>query len=93
MKLKFIRIASVCILILSLGLCTKNITAETLDNDKEFILGAFDLPVQIIFDHHAPFSTWFIITFAFIFLPQQFLMQYIERHEKSPPCIHPVISF
>jgi len=91
MKSKFVFLTLVCILALSLSICLKNINAETLDNDKEFILGSFDLPFQIIFDLHASFSTWFIIAFALVFLPQQFLIQYIEKHEKSPPRISPII--
>ena len=85
--------ALVCILVLSLCLCLRNINAETLDNEKDFILEAFDLPVQVSFDHYTSFFTCFIAAFAFILLPQQFLIQYIGRHENSPPRISPFISF
>jgi len=83
----------VCIVTISLCICLKNINAETLDDEKDFILEASDLPVQISFYHYAYVSTWFIIVFAFALLPQQLLIQYIGRHEKSPPRIPPVISF
>jgi len=67
-----------------LCLCSKNIVAETLDN-KEPVSEAFDLPVQIIFEHHAAFANWFIITSAPAVIPQGFLTQYLEKHENSPP--------
>jgi hypothetical protein len=91
MKIKFICLVSVFILIFSMCLCAKTLTAETSDNEKDFIIETLDLPVQIVFDEHASFSTWFIIALAFV-LPQQiFLTQYIARHEKSPPRADPAI--
>jgi len=74
----------------------KNIAAETLDNDKDFVLAAFDLPGQISFDHYASCLACFIMAFAFALLPQQFLIQYIGAHENSPPripCDYIVLNF
>jgi len=92
MKSKFVFLALACILVFFLCLCLRNINAETLDNEKDFISEAFDLPVQVNFDHYASVFTCLIIAFAFILLPQQFLMQYIGRHENSPPAHFSVFS-
>jgi hypothetical protein len=91
MKLKFIFLALACISILSLCLYLGNINAETLDSEKGFILGVFDLPAQISFDNYVSFFTCFTAALAFIFLPQRFIMLCIGRHEKSPPCVNPLV--
>ena len=93
MKSKFVFLALVSILVLFLCLCLRNINAETWDNEKDFILEAFDLPVQVSFDYYVSIFACFIIAFAFVLLPQQFLIQYIGRHENSPPRISPFIVF
>jgi hypothetical protein len=93
MKARLIFLALVCTLIFSLCLCLRSISAETPDNDKELILGAFDMPAQVSFDHSVSFFTCFIVVFAFALLPQQLLIRYIGAHEKSPPIISPFIVF
>jgi len=93
MRSKFVFLALVCVLALFLCLCLRNINAVTLDNEKDFILEVFDLPAQVSFDHLASLFSCFIAAFVFVMLPQQFLIQYIGRHENSPPRIYPFIAF
>jgi len=85
MRLRFVFLALVCILAISLYPCPRSINAEILDNDREFISGVIHLPIQIIFDPYVYFFNWFVIVIAFVLLPKQFLIQYISRHENSPP--------
>ena len=93
MRLKFVFLALVCVLVLFLCLYPRGANAETLDNDKEYILETFGLPAQVSFDHCVSLGTFFIVVFAFILFPQQFLIQFIGRHENSPPSIYPVVAF
>gem|GEM_PF-5137585 len=93
MKPRFVFLILISILASSLCLCLRNTNAETLDSAGGLVSEPSDLPFQTGFDNYASFYTWFIITFAFLLLPQQFLIQYIGRHEKSPPRFYPFAVF
>lgn len=93
MRPKFIFLVLIFTVISSLCFCMRNTAAETPDNEKGFSLEAFDLPARIVFNHYAFVPNLLVITLIFSLLPQQFLINYIGTHEKSPPFLSPAASF